>query len=168
MGASLSEVIRVAQKAIDNTRSMGIGLSPCTIPEVGHPNFTIEPGKMEMGIGHHGEPGLEVAPLISSGEMASRMLDIILPDLPFQAGDEVAVLISGLGSTPLMEQFIFYNDVRKILAKKELRPYRSYVGNYFTSLEMAGITLTVLKPDEELKECIDYECDCMGLRQFGR
>jgi len=168
MGASLSEVIRVAQKAIDNTRSMGIGLSPCTIPEVGHPNFTIEPGKMEVGIGHHGEPGLEVAALVSSGEMAQRMLDIILPDLPFKAGEEVVVLISGLGSTPLMEQFILYNDIRKILAKKELRPYRSYLGNYFTSLEMAGVTLTVLKLDEELKECIDYECDCMGLRQFGR
>ncbi|MGA9058244.1 MAG: dihydroxyacetone kinase subunit DhaK [Terriglobia bacterium] len=168
MGVSLSEVIRVAQKAIDNTRSMGIGLSPCTIPEVGHPNFTIEPGKMEVGIGHHGEPGLEVAALVSSGEMAQRMLDIILPDLPFKAGEEVVVLISGLGSTPLMEQFILYNDIRKILAKKELRPYRSYLGNYFTSLEMAGVTLTVLKLDEELKECIDYECDCMGLRQFGR
>jgi dihydroxyacetone kinase-like protein len=168
MGANLSEVIRLAQKAIDNTRSMGIGLSPCTIPEVGHPNFTIEPGKMEVGIGHHGEPGLEVAALETSQEMASRMLDIILPDLPFQAGDEVVVLISGLGSTPLMEQFIFYNDVRKILEEKELRPYRSYVGNYFTSLEMAGVTLTILKLDEELKECIDYECDCMGLRQFGR
>jgi dihydroxyacetone kinase-like protein len=168
MGASLSEVIRLAQKSIDNTRSMGIGLSPCTIPEVGHPNFTIEPGKMEVGIGHHGEPGLEVAGLVSSGEMASRMLDIILPDLPFQAGDEVVILLSGLGSTPLMEQFILYNDIRKILAKKELRPYRSYVGNYFTSLEMAGVTLTVLKLDEELKECIDYECDCMGFRQFPR
>lgn len=168
MGANLSEVIRLAQKAIDNTRSMGIGLSPCTIPEVGHPNFTIEPGKMEVGIGHHGEPGLEVAVLETSQEMASRMLDIILPDLPFQAGDEVVVLISGLGSTPLMEQFIFYNDVRKILEEKELRPYRSYVGSYFTSLEMAGVTLTILKLDEELKECIDYECDCMGLRQFGR
>ena len=86
MGATLNEVIRVAQKAVDHTRSMGIGLSPCTIPEVGHPNFTIEPGKMEVGIGHHGEPGLEVAPLVSSGEMASRMLDIILPDLPFNQG----------------------------------------------------------------------------------
>ena len=168
MGASLSDVIGVAQKAIDNTRSMGIGLSPCTIPEVGHPNFTIELGKMEVGIGHHGEPGLEVAALVSSGEMAQRMLDIILPDLPFVAGDEIVILISGLGSTPVMEQFILYNDIRKILVKKELRPYRSYVGNYFTSLEMAGVTLTVLKLDQELKECIDYECDCMGLRQFGR
>lgn len=168
MGASLSEVIGAAQKAIDNTRSMGIGLSPCTIPEVGHPNFSIEPGKMEVGIGHHGEPGLEVAALVSSAEMAERMLDIILPDLPFSAADEVVVLISGLGSTPLMEEFILYNDIRKILTKKEVRPYRSYVGNYFTSLEMAGVTLTIMQLDEELKECIDYECDSMGLRQFGR
>lgn len=126
MGASLSEVIGVAPKTIDNTRSMGIGLSPCTIPEVGHPNFTIEPGRMEVGIGHHGEPGLEVAALVSSREMAQRMLDIILPDLPFKAGEEVVVLISGLGSTPWMEQFILYNDIRKILVKKELRPYRVF------------------------------------------
>jgi dihydroxyacetone kinase-like protein len=168
MRASLDEVICVAQKAIDNTRSMGIGLSPCTIPEVGHPNFTIEPGEMEVGIGHHGEPGLEVARLVSSREIAQRMLDIILPDLPFRAGHEVVVLISGLGSTPLMEQFILYNDIRKILAEKELTCYRSYVGNYFTSLEMAGVTLTLLKLDQELKECINYECDSMGLRQFGR
>ncbi len=168
MGATLEEVIRVAQKAIDNTRSMGIGLSPCTIPEVGHPNFNIELGKMEVGIGHHGEPGLEVAALVPAGKMAQMMLDIILPDLPFQAGDEVVILISGLGSTPLMEQFILYNDIRKILAKKELHTYRSYVGNYFTSLEMAGVTLTILKLDEELKQCVDYECDSMGLRQFGR
>jgi len=168
MGASLDEVIAAAQKAIENTRSMGIGLSPCTIPEVGHPNFTIEPGKMEVGIGHHGEPGLEVAPLETSRAMAKRMLDIILPDLPFNSGDEVVVLISGLGSTPVMEQFILYNDVRKILLQNELRPYRSYVGNYFTSLEMAGVTLTIMKLDEELKGCIDYECDSMGLRQFGR
>ena len=168
MGASLDDVIRVAQKAIDNTRSMGVGLSPCTIPEVGHPNFTIEPGKMEVGIGHHGEPGLEVAPLVTSAEMAERMLDIILPDLPFQAGDGVVVLISGLGSTPLMEQFILYNDVRKILAAKNVKLYRSYVGNYFTSLEMAGITLTLMKLDDELKGCIRMECDSLGFRQFGR
>lgn len=167
MGASLDEVIAAAQKAIDNTRSMGIGLSPCTIPEVGHPNFSIEPGKMEVGIGHHGEPGLEVAPLESAAAMAQRMTDLILPDLPFASGDEVVVLVSGLGSTPVLEQYIFFNEVSKRLAARGLRIHRPYVGNYFTSLEMAGITLTVMKLDDELKACIDFECDSMGLRQFA-
>lgn len=168
MGGSLDEVIAVAQKAISNTRSMGIGLSPCTIPEVGHPNFTIEDGKMEVGIGHHGEPGIEVVDLESAAKVAERMCNVILPDLPFTAGDEVVVLISGLGSTPVMEQYIVYNDVEKILTKKGIKVYHSYVGNYFTSLEMAGITCTLMKLDDELKQCIDFECDSVGLRQFQR
>jgi len=168
MGGSLDEVIAEAQKAIDNTRSMGIGLSPCTIPEKGSPNFTIEPGKMEVGIGHHGEPGLEVCDLETSAQMAQRMTDIILPDLPFHSGDEVVTLISGLGSTPYMELYILHNDVAKILADRGIKIYRPYVGQYFTSLEMAGVTLTIMKLDAGLKACMDYECDCMGLRQFGR
>ena len=168
MGADLDGVIAAAQKAIDNTRSMGIGLSPCAIPEVGHPNFTIEDGTMEVGIGHHGEPGLEVCPLETASQMARRMTDIILPDLPFESNDDVVVLISGLGSTPLMEQYILFNGVEKILNEKGINVYLPYVGNYFTSLEMAGVTLTIMKLDEELKGCMDYECDCMGLTQFGR
>jgi len=168
MGADLDGVVRAAQKAINSIRSMGIGLSPCTIPEVGHPNFTIEEGKMEVGIGHHGEPGIEIADLEPAADMAKRMCDIILPDLPFKSADEVVVLISGLGSTPLMELFILYNDVSKILEERGIAVYRPYVDNYFTSMEMAGVTLTVMKLDGELKECIDYESDCMGFRQFGR
>jgi dihydroxyacetone kinase-like protein len=166
MGADLDEVIAVAQKAINNTRSMGVGLSPCTIPEVGHPNFTIEDGKMEVGIGHHGEPGIEIADLETAAKVAQRFCDVILPDLPFCSGDEVVVLISGLGSTPVMEQYIVYNDIEKILSEKGIRVYQSYVGNYFTSLEMAGITCTLMKLDDELKECIDFECDSVGMRQF--
>lgn len=168
MGASLDEVIAAAQKAINNTRSMGIGLSPCTIPEVGHPNFTIEEGKMEVGIGHHGEPGIEICDLEPSAKIAERFCNVILPDLPFQSGDEVVVLISGLGSTPVMEQYIVFNDVEKILSEKGIKIYVSYVGNYFTSLEMAGITCTLMKLDDELKTCIDYECDSPGMRQFQR
>lgn len=166
MGANLDEVIAVAQKAINNTRSMGVGLSPCTIPEVGHPNFTIEDGKMEVGIGHHGEPGIEIADLESAAKIAQRFCDVILPDLPFSSGDEVVVLISGLGSTPVMEQYIVFNDIEKILSEKGIKIYQSYVGNYFTSLEMAGVTCTLMKLDDELKECIDYECDSVGMRQF--
>jgi len=166
MGADLDEVIKAAQKAIDNTRSVGIGLSPCTIPEVGHPNFIIEEGKMEVGIGHHGEPGLEVADLETSKQMAKRMTDIVLPDLPFKKNDDVIVLISGLGSTPPSEQFILFNDIKHILDEKEINIYKSYVGDYFTSLEMAGITLTLMKLDDELKECIDAPCESWGLTQL--
>ena len=166
MGGSLEEVLAVAQKAIDNTRSMGVGLSPCILPEVGHPNFTIEPGPMEVGIGHHGEPGIEVAPLESAEQIARRMCDVILPDLPFKSGDEVVVLVSGLGSTPLMEQYILYGEVEKILESKGIKVHKSLVGNYFTSLEMAGATLSVMRLDDELKECFDYEADAVSFKQF--
>ena len=168
MGGSLDEVIATAQKAIDHTRSIGVGLSACTIPEVGHPNFNVEPGKMEVGIGHHGEPGIEIADLESSSEVARRMCDVVLPDLPFNQGDEVVLLISGLGATPVMELYILYRDVAAILQQKGIEVYVSYVGNYFTSLEMAGATLTLMKLDRELKECIDFEADSVGLRQFQR
>jgi len=166
MGADLDAVIAAAQKAIDNTRSVGIGTAPCTIPAVGHPNFTIADGTMELGIGHHGEPGVSVEPLATADEIAEKMLKLILPDLPFAEGDEVVVLLSGLGATPVMEQYIVYNRVAEILSEQGIRVHRAYVGNYFTSLEMMGVTLTVMKVDEELKQCIDYPADSVGLKQL--
>lgn len=166
-GGDLDAVIQVAQKAIDQTRSVGIGLTSCTIPAVGHANFTIEPGTMEVGIGHHGEPGISVTPLKTAHEMAGEMVDLLVPDLPFQGGDEVVVLISGLGATPVMELYIFHAEVENLLAQRGLVVHRSYVGNYFTSLEMAGVTLTLMKVDDELKALIDAECEAMGLTQFG-
>lgn len=167
-GGDLDAVIAAAQKAIDNTRSIGIGLTPCTIPAVGKPNFSIEPGKMEVGIGHHGEPGIEVTDLKTADEMAEMMVDVILPDLPFQAGDEVVVLVSGLGATPVMELYILYNRVAELLNAKQISIYRPYVGNYFTSLEMMGVTLTVMKLDGELKTLIDLDSESMGLTQFQK
>jgi dihydroxyacetone kinase-like protein len=166
LGGDLDAVIAAAQKAIDNTRSIGIGLTPCTIPAVGHPNFSIEPGSMEVGIGHHGEPGIEVTGLTSADAMAQRMVDVVVPDLPFAAGDEVVVLVSGLGATPVMELYIIYNKIAQLLGEQGLSVYRSYVGNYFTSLEMMGVTLTVMKLDAELKELIDLDADSMGFKQF--
>ena len=165
LGGSLDEVIAAAQKAMDNTRSIGIGLSSCTIPAVGKPNFSIETGKMEVGIGHHGEPGINVQDLVSADEMADMCLDIVLPDLPFGSGDEVVVLVSGLGATPVMEEYIFYNRIAEVLAEKKIDIHKSYVGDYFTSLEMMGITLTVMKLDEELKELIDMDAYSIGLKQ---
>lgn len=165
-GASLDEVVAAAQKAIDNTRSVGIGTKPCTIPAVGHPNFEIKDGTMEIGIGHHGEPGIRVEALKPADEIAEMMLNVILQDLPFAAGDEVVVLLSGLGATPVMEQYIVYNKVAEILSASGIRVHRAYVGNYFTSLEMMGVTLTVMKLDAELKILIDMPCDSMGLTQL--
>lgn len=166
LGGTLDEVIDVAQKTVDNTRSICVGLSPCAIPAVGHPNFQIEDGTMEVGIGHHGEPGINVQPLKTADDIAEEMLDIIIPDLPFESGDEVVVLLSGLGATPVMEQYIVYNKVEEILTEKGIKVHRSYVGNYFTSLEMMGVTLTVMKLDDELKECIDMPANSVGLKQF--
>lgn len=165
-GGSLDEVIAAAQKAIDNTRSVGIGLTPCTIPAVGKPNFKIDEGTMELGIGHHGEPGIQVCELKTADEMAQMMLDIILPDYPFVQGDEVVALVSGLGATPVMELYILYSKVFDLLEEKGIKVYKSYVGNYFTSLEMMGATLTLMKLDDELKELIDMEADSVGLKQF--
>lgn len=164
-GASLDEVIAAAQKAIDHTRSVGIGLTPCTLPAVGHPNFEIQDGTMEVGIGHHGEPGIEVVPLESAAQMAKRMMDVVLPDYPFTEGDEVAVLVSGLGATPVMELYVLYRELKKLFLEKRIEIYKAYVGNYFTSLEMSGATLTVMKLDDELKELLDMPAYTMGFKQ---
>jgi len=165
LGGNLDEVIAAAQKAIDHTRSVGIGLTPCTLPAVGHPNFEIKDGTMEVGIGHHGEPGIEVCDLETADEMARRMVDIVVNDVPFGFGDELVVLVSGLGATPVMELYILYGEIDRLLSERGMKIYRSYVGNYFTSLEMSGATLTVMKLDDELKELVDLPVMTMGLTQ---
>ncbi|MDP0929384.1 dihydroxyacetone kinase subunit DhaK [Paracoccus onubensis] len=162
-GASLEDVQKVAQAAIDATRSVGVGLAPCTLPANGKPNFEIAPGKMEIGIGHHGEPGTDVVELLPANDVADRMLDIILADHQLEAGDEVCVLLSGLGATPVNELYVLYDRVESQLETREIRVHRSFVGNYFTSLEMMGATLTVMKLDPQLKELIDMEAESPGL-----
>jgi dihydroxyacetone kinase-like protein len=157
----LDGVIRVAQKTVDHCRSIGIGLTPCTIAAVGKPNFQIADGRMELGIGHHGEPGIEVVPIESAAAMAERML----ADRDFSQDDSVVVLVSGLGATPVMELYIFYAEVERQLKAKGLKIHRCYVGNYFTSLEMMGVTLTLLGLDAELKTLIDQPCRSIGMTQ---
>jgi dihydroxyacetone kinase-like protein len=166
LGGSLDEVTAAAQKVLDNTRSMGVGLSPCIIPAVGKPNFTLGENEMEVGIGHHGEPGIKKMDIKSADEVAGMMLDIILPDLPFKGGDEVCVLISGLGSTPLLELYILYRRIGHLLQDKNIAVYKSYVGNLFTSLEMAGVTLTVMRLDDELKQLLDHPADAVHFKQL--
>ena len=162
-GASLEEVRVAAQKAIDSCRSIGIGLGPCTLPAVGHPNFQIEPGTMEVGIGHHGEPGVRVEPLKTAAEIADAMCQIVLDDHNLAAGTEVAVLVSGLGATPVNELYILNDTIEAKISERGLKIYKTYVGNYFTSLEMVGATLTLMALDAELKELLDVEVQCTTL-----
>lgn len=166
-GATLDEVIAAAQKAIDNTRSIGIGLAPCTIPAVGKPNFAIADGKMEVGIGHHGEPGIAVDDIRPARDMADMMLETVLPDLPFARGDDLAVLISGLGATPVMELYILYDRIAEVLEGRGMRIRHPFVGNYFTSLDMMGVTLTVMRLDGELDRLMAAPARSVGLTRVA-
>lgn len=162
-GGTLEEVQAAAQLAIDSTRSVGVGLGPCTLPAVGHPNFQIEPGKMEVGIGHHGEPGVRVEDLKSANAVADEMTQIVLDDHGLAEGTEVAVLVSGLGATPINELYVLYDRIEKRLSQSGLKILKSYVGNYFTSLEMVGATLTVMALNDELKVLLDSDCECPAI-----
>lgn len=167
-GAELDEVVAAAQKAIDSTRSIGIGLSACTIPAVGKPNFSIADGMMEVGIGHHGEPGVQVMPIRAARDMADLMLEHVLPDLPFSAGDDLAVLISGLGATPMMELYILYDRISEVLTGKGMKIVYPFIGNYFTSLEMMGVTLTIMRLDAELQRLVGAPARSLGLTRVAR
>ena len=163
-GKSLSEVKAVAQKTIDNVRTMGMSLSACTIPANGKPNFEIADGMCEIGMGIHGEPGIETRPIGSAKEIASILVDHILADMDYN-NSETAVLVNGLGGTPLMELYIMYNEVAKLLNAKNIKIYKSFVGNYTTSLEMAGCSLSLLKLDDELKEYLDAPADTLAWKE---
>lgn len=161
-GAPLPDVIAAARKAIDNCRSVGVGLGPCTLPAVGHPNFEIAPGKMEMGIGHHGEPGVRIEDLRPADEIASEMARIVLDDHDLPAGASVAVLLSGLGATPMNELYVLYDRIARDIEARGLTIYKAFVGNYFTSLDMIGATLTVMALDDELVPLLDMKTACPG------
>ncbi|MDP2079606.1 MAG: dihydroxyacetone kinase subunit DhaK [Pseudotabrizicola sp.] len=162
-GASLAEVQAAAQKAIDACRSVGVGLGPCTLPAVGHPNFAIAPGTMEVGIGHHGEPGTRVELLKPANDVADDMLKIVMDDHALPAGSEVAVLVSGLGATSVNELYVLYDRIETGLTALGMKVHSALVGNYFTSLEMVGATLTVMALDDELKALFDTDCACAAL-----
>ncbi|MFP4697723.1 MAG: dihydroxyacetone kinase subunit DhaK [Eubacteriales bacterium] len=151
---SLDDVKRVAEKANANVRTMGVALSPCTIPEVGKSTFQIEDGMMEMGMGIHGEPGITREPIKSADEITNEIINRIFGDLICEKGDEVSVLINGLGSTPKEELYIIYRRVEQILAEKGIKVVKNYIGEYATSMEMTGASISVLKLDEELKRLV--------------
>ena len=153
---TLDEVYEAAKKAGDNVRTVGFALTPCIIPEVGKPNFTLKEGEMAMGMGIHGEPGNWNGPLKTAKEIAAESLDTLLGDMPLKEGDEVSVLINGLGATSVEELYILSGCVSDILKSKGVKIYRTYVGEYATSMEMAGASITLCKLDDELKGYLDH------------
>ncbi len=161
-GKSLDEVQAVAQKVIDNVRTMGMAIKPCIVPAAGVPGFEIGDDEMEIGIGIHGEPGVEKKPLEEADAIVDTLLAKILADIDY-AGSEVAVMINGCGGTPLMELFIVNNHVADVLADKGIKVYKTMVGNYMSSLEMEGFSITLLKLDDELKGYLDAEAETPAL-----
>ena len=157
-GASLEEVQAVAQKVIDNVRTMGMAIRPCTVPAAGQPGFELNDDEMEVGIGIHGEPGTHREPLKKADEIVDLLLEKILADLDY-SGKEVAVMINGSGATPLMELFIVNNRVSDVLAEKGVKVYKTLVGEYMTSIEMEGFSISLLRLDDELKELLDAKAD---------
>ncbi len=165
-GGSLDEVAAVAEKALANIRTMGVALSPCTVPLAGKPTFTIGDDEMEIGMGIHGEPGMKREKLQTADQIAERMTLAILEDLPQKPGTRVAVMVNGLGATPPEELYVIYRKVDEILKGKGLVIHRAYVGEFATSMEMAGASLTFMYLDDELVELLDYPAHTPFFKQF--
>ena len=151
----LDEVLAAAQKAKDNTRTVGFALTPCVIPEIGHANFTLGENEMAMGMGIHGEPGVWNGPVKTADELAEESLNTLLNDMPVAAGEEVALLINGLGATSAEELYILSNSVSKRLEDKGISIYRTFVGEFATSMEMAGASISIMKLDDETRAMLD-------------
>lgn len=165
-GLDLNTVKRIAEKACANVRTMGVALSPCIVPRVGRPGFTIGDDEMEIGMGIHGESGIKRDKLKTADSIVDEMLEQIVNDLPYQKGDEVAVLINGLGATPLEEQYIIYRRVNQVLSDKGIDVYHVYVGEYATSMEMAGASISLLKLDDELRKLLAAPANTPFFKQF--
>ena len=152
---TLDEVLAAGQKAKDNTRTVGFALTPCVIPEIGHANFTLGENEMAMGMGIHGEPGVWNGPVKTADELAEESLNTLLNDMPVAAGEEVALLINGLGATSAEELYILSNSVSKRLEDKGISIYRTFVGEFATSMEMAGASISIMKLDDETRAMLD-------------
>lgn len=163
-GASLEEVKAAAEKVIANVRSMGMAIEPCTVPAAGKPGFELSDTEMEIGIGIHGEPGTHREALGTADSIAKMLLDSILADLDY-TGSDVVVLVNGMGGTPLMELYIVNNFVQDYLKEKGVRVYDTMVGNYMTSIEMAGFSLTLLRLDDEMKKLYDAKADTLAWKK---
>jgi len=164
-GRSLAEVTAVAQAAVDATRSMGVGLSPTILPAAGKPTFELADGEMEVGIGIHGEPGTRRGVLETADEIAAQLVGALVADLGLADGDRVAVLVNGMGATPLEELYVLYRKVHAVLDGLGVRVHHLYVGEYATSLEMAGASITVMRLDDELATLLDQPASSPFFRQ---
>lgn len=154
-GRDLAGVAEVAEKALDNIRTMGFALSPCIVPKVGKPTFDIGQNEIEIGMGIHGEAGIEVREMMTADQIATLLVETIEADMPLAEGDEVSVMVNGLGSTPYEEQLIVYRSVHKLLAGRGVNVHMPHIGEFATSMEMAGLSVTIFKLDEELKALLD-------------
>lgn len=163
-GASLQEVKRVAQKAADNIRSMGVAINPSTVPAAGKVGFELNENEMEVGIGIHGEPGTHKDTIKEADEIVDMLLDRILKDYDY-TNSEVATLVNGSGGTPLMELYIVNNHLHDVLANKGIKIYKSLVGNYLTSLDQEGFSITLLKLDDETKKLLDAKADTVAYHE---
>lgn len=163
-GRPLEEVAAIARRVNENARSMGMALAPCTPPAAGKPNFTLAEDEMEMGVGIHGEPGRATVPLAPAAGIAEQLVTPILADLPFSRGDAVLALVNGMGASPLIELYLMYGEVARILEGHGITVVRNLVGNHITSLDMAGCSVTLLRADEELVGLWDAPVDTPALR----
>jgi len=152
--ADLDEVTRIAQKALDRTRTMGVALSPCIVPEVGRPTFSIEEDEIEIGMGIHGEPGIEVSKMMRADEIAIMMVEKITTDMPLKSGDTVSVMLNGLGATPLEELLIVFGKIHSILEEMGVSVTMPHIGEFATSMEMAGMSASIIRLDDELKSLL--------------
>jgi dihydroxyacetone kinase-like protein len=163
-GRDLAAVAEVSRKVIGNARSMGMALTSCTVPAAGHPTFDLPDDQMEVGIGVHGEPGRRRLPVAPAKEVAEMLTEPILKDLDFTGGDGVFAFVNGMGATPLIELYLMYGEVAKILERAGVQVARSLVGNYMTSLDMAGCSVSLLKADDELLRLWDAPINTAAFR----
>ncbi|EHB59411.1 dihydroxyacetone kinase, DhaK subunit [Mycolicibacterium rhodesiae JS60] len=163
-GRPLAAVADIARMVNAQGRSMGMALTSCTVPAAGKPTFELGEQEMELGIGIHGEPGRTRLPLAPAKDIAALLVDQILADLPFRSGDSVLAFVNGMGGTPLLELYLMYNEVARLLGTAGITIARSLVGNYITALEMAGCSVTLLKVDDELVRLWDAPVNTPGLR----
>lgn len=166
-GMELAEVKSVAENAIANVRSIGFAFTSCTVPAKGTPTFEIADNEMEYGVGIHGEPGIKREKVIPADELAERMVTSLIEELNLKSGDEATLLVNGFGATPLQELYLLNNSVNSVLAEKNIKVYRTFVGNYMTSIDMAGASVSLLKMDEQLKNLIDSESDTPAFKVNG-
>ncbi len=163
-GYDLQRLAALGRRVAENGRSMGMALTSCTVPHVGKPTFELGEDEMEIGIGIHGEPGRYREPLKKADEIVERLMEPILNDLPFKAGDRVICMVNSMGGTPLSELYIVYRKVAEICEKSGIQIVRNLVGAYITSLEMAGTSITLLRADDEMLELWDHPVKTPALR----